>query len=80
MKARLKSTQQERIMLNDMNVGQFAVIVNNDDENGHIIFRPHEDSGIFAVDLTDGLYWIRPEISDREVRILKAGELIEIVE
>jgi len=82
MKARLKSTQQEEVTrLSDMKKGQFAVVTSKKD-NGHIVFRPLVVSNVFAIDLTDGRYWSNnyPEKGCREVRILRAGELIEIVE
>lgn len=81
MKARLKSSEvQKPTMLSEMQVMQFAVVVSGDDK-GHIVFRPKV--GVFAIDLIDGECWeIKPkyEHSDREVRILEAGETIEITE
>jgi len=83
MKARLKGTQQEEVTrLSDMKKGQFAVVT-SEEGKGSLLYRPN--SYVYAVDLTANLQpW--PTSSDAaygfnpEVRILKAGELIEIVE
>jgi len=82
MKARLKSTQEEEFTrLSDMKKGQFAVVT-SEEGKGSILYRPN--SYVYAVDLTanfpswptslDAAYGFNPE-----VRILRAGELVEIV-
>lgn len=78
MKARLKSTQQEEVTrLSDMEEGQFAVIVGNSEGSGNILFKANPYT---YVDLTGNLNESHDSEYNPQVRILKAGELIEIVE
>lgn len=79
MKARLKESQPIT-RLSDMKVKQFAVVLDGESE-GCIVYRPYLFTGVFAIDLTNGCYWDgRPKIKDFKVRILQAGEVIEITE
>ena len=82
MKARLKSTQEKEVTrLSDMEEGQFALATSGKWFGG-IVYRPFAPD-IFAIDLTSGCYWKdkvdKGSVRDMEIRILKAGELIEIV-
>lgn len=80
MKARLKEESQAVTRLSDMEVKQFAVVLDGESE-GCIVYRPYLFTGVFAIDLTNGGYWgSRAEIANPKVRILQAGEVIEITE
>lgn len=77
MKARLKEESQPITRLSDMKEHQFAIVLDGEWE-GNIVYRPYSDSRLFAVDLTNGRYWSKPEGDNPKVRILQAGEVIEI--
>ena len=80
MKARLKEESQSVTRLSDMMTGKFAIFLDGAFE-GDIVYRPPSVTGIFAINLTCGIFWRGlPECGNLKVRILQAGEVIEITE
>lgn len=80
MKARLKEESQPVTRVSDMKEQQFAVVLDGELKD-HIVYRPYIDAGVFAINLTDGCNWPgTPTFHNAKVRILQAGEVIEITE